>query len=214
MVNQRYGLRSRTVRRGVRILSHGDGIAAAGAVFDGGIDTVIGRAAANHELVDLMLAQYLLKTRFIERIAGGFGDIEGVCGGFQIRQQRKACTPLFQTAVLGMLNKNHAIRGANQTVNMRDAAFALNTRRRKDAILHIYYHHHSLSRHVSLSSPDTSNAHHTRPPEKADIRKHKKVLFTHGYVFLLNIVVIPLRSAALRSINMPYISSYHYGYPS
>ncbi|MBD3722588.1 hypothetical protein IE978_16710 [Klebsiella pneumoniae] len=82
-----------------------------------------------------------------------------------------------------MLNENNLVRRAHQTINLRDAALARQTRRGEHAVLHIHDHHYPLSRHCSL--PRTfSQTVIIRAGEKAGIRKRKKVFFTHRYLFL------------------------------
>jgi len=129
------------------IFGDGDGVAAAGAVFDGGIDAIIGRAAADNKSVSSDLAQHLFKFGFIKRIAGRFGDVARPGGLRQFRQQRKPLASLFQPTRFSVLNENNAIGGVNQAIDLRHAAFAIDTRRLEYAVLHIHYHQNPLRCH-------------------------------------------------------------------
>ena len=97
-----------------------------------------------------MFPQHLLQRGVVEGVAGGFGDIQRAGRLFQLREQGEAFAAGFEAAGLIMLNKNHFIRRAHQTINLRDAALARQTRRGEHAVLHIHDHHYPLSRHCFL----------------------------------------------------------------
>ena len=49
-----------------------------------------------------------------------------------------------------MLNENNLVRRAHQTINLRDAALARQTRRGEHAVLHIHDHHYPGSEGFAL----------------------------------------------------------------
>jgi hypothetical protein len=97
-----------------------------------------------------VFVQHLRQRGVIEGIAGGFGDIQRASRLLQLRKQGEAFAAGFEAAGFIMLNENNPVRRAHQTINLRDAALARQTRRGEHAVLHIHDHHYPLSRHCSL----------------------------------------------------------------
>jgi hypothetical protein len=81
----------------------------------------------------------------VKAVTGGFGDIQSVIRLVKIGQQLEPFAPLFQSTAFDMLDKNHRIRRPCELIYPRYTRFASKTWRRKNPILHIHYHHHSLT---------------------------------------------------------------------
>lgn len=107
MGDKRRGLRGGAVGGGVGIFRNNNTVPAAGAIFNGGIEAVVGGAAADDELLNVVFVQHLRQRGVIEGIAGGFGDIQRASRLLQLRKQGEAFAAGFEAAGFIMLNENN-----------------------------------------------------------------------------------------------------------
>lgn len=91
--DKRRGLRGGAVGGGVGIFRDNNTVPAAGAIFNGGIEAVVGGATADDELLNVVFVQHLRQRGVIEGIAGGFGDIQRASRLLQLRKQGEASLP-------------------------------------------------------------------------------------------------------------------------
>ena len=110
MGDERRGLRGGAVGGGVGIFRDNNAVSAAGAVFNGGVEAVVGGATADDKLLNVVFPQHLLQRGVVEGVAGGFSDIERAGRLLQLREQGEAFAAGFEAAGLIMLNKNDLIR--------------------------------------------------------------------------------------------------------